>query len=101
MFEAMHDALYSQEDSIGLKPWAHFASDAGVSDTAIFSRCLRDESMAQIVIRDTVAAHELGVHGTPTFLVNDLKVLGFASAASLDSVVTSALMAAKRQDGAR
>jgi protein-disulfide isomerase len=76
-FEAMHDLLYAQAESIGKRPWARFAAEAGVSDTVAFSRCVRQRSTIDAIARDTLAATALGVDGTPTFLINDLAVVGY------------------------
>jgi protein-disulfide isomerase len=79
-FEAFHDALFAEADSIGKKPWSRFAREVGILDTAGFSACLRDASVPQLVFRDTLAATALAVRGTPTFLINDLEVTGYREA---------------------
>jgi protein-disulfide isomerase len=90
LFEPLHDAFYAQAESIGKKPWSRFAREAGWRDTIQFSRCMSDSSMANVVIRDTIAATALGARGTPTFLINDLVVTGYR-AAQLDSTIRGAL----------
>jgi protein-disulfide isomerase len=95
-FEPMHDVLYQRAESIGVIPWTRFAAQAGVQDTVVFARCLSDATVTRRIVDDTVAAHALGVSGTPTFLINDLRVVGYSGAMGLDSVVTRAFHDAKR-----
>lgn len=90
-FVPMHDALYADADSIGAVSWGHFAVKAGVRDTAEFTRCLADPQIAARVVADTTAAHRLRVHGTPTFLINNLRIVGYAGSAAFDSVLALAL----------
>lgn len=90
-FEAFHDALFEERDSIGKKPWSHFASESGLGDTSAFSRCLASAAAREAVSRDTIDAAALGVVGTPTFLINDVEVQGYAGPAQLASAVAHAL----------
>src|ERR1700722_9250080 len=39
-FEQMHDHLFDEQDSLGLKPWTEFATEAGVSDRGAFETCI-------------------------------------------------------------
>jgi protein-disulfide isomerase len=89
-FEPFHDALFAQADSIGKKPWSRFAREVGMRDTVGFSTCLSDASVPPLVFRDTLAATMLSVHGTPTFLINDLEVTGYREA-ELVAYVTAAM----------
>jgi protein-disulfide isomerase len=100
-FESMHDVLYANADSIGLVPWERLADQAGVRDTMQLSRCLRDPRVAERIVADTIAAHELRVHGTPTFLINNLRVVGFSGTAAFDRVLALALSAASHEYGTR
>ncbi|MEP6620146.1 MAG: DsbA family protein [bacterium] len=100
-FEDMHALLYAEADSIGQKTWDTFARQAGVKDSARFATCLRGESVYALVVRDTLAAHALRVSGTPTFLINDMRVVGFRGQAAFDSVLTRALGSVRTEYGAR
>jgi protein-disulfide isomerase len=97
-FEAFHDRLFAQPDSIGAKRWTRFAAEAGILDTAQFARCLNTRSAAYQVHQDSVAAVALGVQGTPTFLINDLMVIGNPGFEQLSEYVKAAL---RRNDGTR
>lgn len=90
-FDFMHHLLYSQPDSLGIKPWAAFAVDAGVQDPVMFEECMLSEHGDQTVVRDTMAAAGLGTPGVPTFLINDLMVKGFHGEAVMDALINEAL----------
>jgi protein-disulfide isomerase len=90
-FERYHDALYGQPSLIGRVSWSTLASRSGVIDTLAFRRCLHDPETARRVAQDTLAASRLGVHGTPTFLMNDVLVEGFPGPTVMDSVFASVL----------
>jgi protein-disulfide isomerase len=69
-FEAYHDQLFSNQDSIGVTGWDAFASRAGVADVERFRTCLEEEPARARVNRDRSAGARLGLGGTPTFIVN-------------------------------
>jgi protein-disulfide isomerase len=82
-FEAYHDALFAAQDSIGTTRWEAFARKAGVPDLATFRQCISASDADAPLARDTLAARELNVTGTPTYLLNDLRFVG---APPLDSL---------------
>ncbi len=95
-FERFHDVLFQHHDSIGRTSWSRFAAEAGLADTSRFQHCMNEkDSMAEVAL-DTVAANRLGVQGTPTFLINDLEVVGFPGPALMDQYVSDALRRARR-----
>lgn len=89
-FQPMHDRLFDEQDSIGVKPWARFAIESGVRDTATFSRCLNDPSVKRAVETDSSSGQRLGVVATPTFLINDLRIVGFSGPTELADAVAQA-----------
>jgi protein-disulfide isomerase len=64
------DAVFAQQDSLGLRSWSQFGVDAGVPDTARFDACVRDKGEVPRLQRHITLARSLGVHGTPTVIVN-------------------------------
>ncbi|MXX55056.1 MAG: DsbA family protein [Gemmatimonadetes bacterium] len=72
-FWEFHELLYSTtrwiEDTSegGL---AGLAEQAGVVSVEQFTRCLADREIDDLVNADLAAGRELGIRGTPTFLVN-------------------------------
>ncbi len=92
-FAAFHYHLYAQQDSIGVKPFARFASEAGVGDTLEFESCLRRLSAGGVesIARDTVDAHAVDFSGTPMVLVNGYRLPAPPTRQRLDSLLAEAL----------
>jgi predicted DsbA family dithiol-disulfide isomerase len=69
-FIEMIDRLFEQQDSLGTKPWARFAMEVGIGDTAKFTACV-DRNGDIPAIRDGLAlGKRLQVRATPTVFVN-------------------------------
>lgn len=76
-FWQYHDALFSGQELIGIRAWGDFARDADFSfDHELFGECVASPGPIASLHRDTLAAWELGVTGTPSALVNDRFVVG-------------------------
>lgn len=88
-FEAYHDALFAAQDSIGTTGWDAYARRAGVPDLPRFGRCISAPADTRLA-RDTAAARELKVTGTPTYLLNDRRFVG---APPLDSLRAQIVLA--------
>ena len=69
-FEAFANRLLEGQDSFGLKSWAAFANDAGISDTAEFGRCIRRRTSSARLESGIREAQSLKVRGTPTIFIN-------------------------------
>lgn len=95
-FEAYHDVLFQNQDSIGSKRWSEFAIEAGVPDTARFAGCMRDRTYAQRIEADLRSAAELGVDATPTSIINGMKISGVVEEAVLLSMIEEALARKRR-----
>jgi protein-disulfide isomerase len=95
-FQAFHDTLFAQVDSIGPKPWARFAREAGILDTAAFTHCLKDASVAAEITRDSLAASTLGVHGTPTILLDSLEYVGSPGLTRMDEYIANSVRRRRR-----
>lgn len=67
---AMIDRLYERQDSLGLKSWASFASEAGIADTVAFQKCLVGNDPLSRIDSARAAGLALKVNGTPTVIVN-------------------------------
>lgn len=75
-FWEFHDALFARQESIGTLEWTAYAAAAGIPDVVGFSRCLAERSEFPGLHRDTVAARQLALDGTPASLVNDQMIQG-------------------------
>lgn len=82
-FQQMHDELFAKADSLGKLSWSQYAQRAGVPDLRSFEQCLEDVSVARYLTVDSIAGSRLGVTGTPTFLINELRVVGYPGKDSL------------------
>jgi len=68
-YEAFHDLLYEQQDSLGLKSWASFALDANISDTARCNACVAQGAGASKIDSAAAQGQRMAVGGTPTILI--------------------------------
>ena len=79
-FWEYHDALFAGQELIGVRDWDDFAKDADLNlDFELFKQCVAKQGAIPSLSRDTLAAHKLGVTGTPTALVNNKLVAGPAA----------------------
>ncbi len=92
-FKGMHHELFLHQDSLGRKPWGMYALAAGVPDTMTFDSCMRDSTLVGEIRRDSIAGAKLGIIGTPTLLIRDLRIDGSPSLKELDQYVAEALRA--------
>jgi protein-disulfide isomerase len=90
-FEPMHDLLYLQQDSLGFKPFTAFAQDAGVGDTARFSKCIKADSAFYAIERDRRLALDIRASGTPTLVIEGLRYRSLPDSAQLDAIVRDLL----------
>jgi protein-disulfide isomerase len=96
-FQQFHDGLFAAQDSIGRIPWNEFARRSGVTDVTAFDACLQDSVPLRRLVVDDSVARALKVRGTPTVLVNDLRLAEPATFARLDSLVAAALLRSARK----
>lgn len=69
----MVDVLFRKQDSLGLKPWAGYATEAGVPDTAAFNACASTTTATARIDEGLRIGNAIGVRGTPTIVVNGWK----------------------------
>lgn len=69
------------------------AQDARLTDLKTFESCLSDAAVEARVMEDKAMGDKLGVDGTPTFLINDLKFSGYPGKGKLSELVRKALKA--------
>lgn len=86
-FEAFHDLVFANQDSIGRMRWSHAALRAGVPDTVAFLGCLASPATVLRLTADSLAAARLGVGGTPAILVNKWMFFGAPSESTFRKVV--------------
>lgn len=88
-FEAMHDVLFQKQDSLGVKSFVSYAVDAGVADTAEFTRCMNRAAAPELssIASDSAAARNIGSRGTPTIIIGGTRLGSSPDSARLDSLI--------------
>jgi protein-disulfide isomerase len=100
-FEAYHHVLFEEQDSLAVRTWANLAERAHVLDVTAFTTCMTDASVNAIIAKDSADGSRLGVTGTPTLLVNDLKFVGAPGLDTLEAYITRELRSARARRTAR
>ncbi len=90
-FEQFHDQLFSQQDSLGLKPFLEIAREAGVPNVAEFARCTAVKTPNPAIERDRADAIAIGGTGTPTLVVNGKRLRGAPDSARFSTYVRKLL----------
>jgi protein-disulfide isomerase len=62
--------LFQGQDSLGLKSWISYASDAGIRDTARFATCVASSESVPLIEAGRAVGNKLGINGTPTVIIN-------------------------------
>ena len=90
-FEAYHNLLFDPAVTLDDEPWVELAYRSGVTDTAAFHACVTKTDTLSMIAADTVAGNQLGLVGTPLFLINDLRVSGYPEPGIIERYVEQAL----------
>jgi len=71
-FRSWVDAVFQKQDSLGLKTWASYANDAGISPIDVIERCAArtEASVRQNAVHEFAARLDPRGVSTPTVLVN-------------------------------
>jgi len=75
-FNELVNAFFVKQDSLGLKSWASFAADAGISDTAAIAACASNPTPNAVIDSGRAYGSRLAVNATPTVIVNGWKLSG-------------------------
>jgi protein-disulfide isomerase len=65
---AFIEAVFSKQDSLGLKTWTSFAKDARI-DTSQFGRCMSSRPRFERLEADAAIVARLGIHATPSVML--------------------------------
>jgi protein-disulfide isomerase len=90
-FEAFHDVLFAQQDSLPAKSFAQFAREAGDPNLAAFERCASSQQPVVAIERDLAEARRIGGTGTATIVINGMLIRAPYSDGSLAAQVQKAL----------
>jgi protein-disulfide isomerase len=84
-FSNYHDSLFARQSSLDSVDFGALAATVGIADTTIFARCLSDSGPIETLKRDSLAAEELDISGTPLVVVNGWEFEGTPAATVLAS----------------
>jgi protein-disulfide isomerase len=90
-FESMHDQLFEQQASLGLKPWSDYAKEAAVPDLPAFEVCIKSTAPMPRVEAGQKLAAKLDVQGTPTIVINGWLLPQPPATEELDRMVKAVL----------
>lgn len=84
------DAAFSDQESIGLKPWSAFVPPMAAAESLAFEACLQSAEVRRRVLAGKEWANRLGVRVTPTTIVNGWRISGVLSATELRELIRRA-----------
>jgi protein-disulfide isomerase len=84
-YDEMRRELFRSQDLVADERWGALAKNAGIADSSSVVKCVSEQRHAAAVRVDMAAGKEIGVSGTPAFLVNDSLFAGAMPLASLVS----------------
>ena len=90
-FEAFHDLVYAKQESLGLKTFAEFARESGVSNLRAFASCIATTTSVPAIEADISEALRVGGIGTPTILVNGYRLPEPPDSAALATIIFAEL----------
>jgi protein-disulfide isomerase len=93
-FWEMHDALYENQDRLGLPLYLELAGELGLSGDELRRSLAKHEFLPKIRA-DFMGGVRSGVNGTPTFFINQIRHDGPYDYESLVSAIEMRLMQAK------
>jgi NhaA family Na+:H+ antiporter len=85
------DVVYRKQDSLGLKTWESFASEAGIADSTELATCAKDPRPVSRIDSGLALGDKFGIPGTPAVLVNGWLMPGAPTKRELKSTVGALL----------
>jgi protein-disulfide isomerase len=86
-FREMSELLFESQQSLGAVPWKDLALRSGVPSLVDFQACMGSQRPLQRVAVDVEAGHQIGVEGTPSFLIGDRLYAGRLALAELEAAL--------------
>lgn len=90
-FPQFADAVFAQQDSIGVKSWGSFAQTAGIADTTRIARCAADPVANPRVKAGRALAMRFELDGTPTVVINGQRYSKPPGRAEIERAINAAL----------
>jgi len=89
-FEEYFQALFGSGQSLEKEALLQTAKDIGL-DMKIFSACLNSQKNISVITQNNKDAVEVGLRGTPTFLVNNKKIEGNLNNKKWDEILVEVM----------
>ncbi len=87
---AMHDFMFAAQDSLNFDTFVGYVEDMGL-DTGTFTECYESDKFKDEIYADMAAGQELGIRGTPGFIINGTLISGAQPFSKFESVIEAAL----------
>jgi len=85
------DLAFAKQDSFGLKTWASYAHEVGITDTVKFSQCAATLPISSRIDSGSAHARRKAIAGTPTFFINGVRFDGAPGSDGLFQIGDSAI----------
>lgn len=96
LMEQFMTLVYDNLPTAGAEAWTALFGQLHAGNQSSFASCISSDATVAVVMQDTILARRLGVDGTPTFLVNDQKIVGFHGADVMDHLIEATIREAER-----
>jgi protein-disulfide isomerase len=83
------DAVYAGQDSLGLRSWGSYASDAGIGDTTTIAKCASSAQGRMRVDSSLAFGQRLDINGTPSIIINGWRDQGLPSDRAIDELIAT------------
>jgi protein-disulfide isomerase len=94
-FWRFHDRVFADQSSMGQDSYERWASEVGVRDIEALRAGLASHRWAAPVEADMNEARDLGMNGTPSFLVNGVPVVGAQPLETFEKTIDAELAKAR------
>lgn len=82
----LHDVFFLKQELIAPENMRSLIQEAGI-DYPSFEKCFVESRYHQFVVKDLTDAQNLGLYGTPTFFINEERIVGAATLSDLQSII--------------
>lgn len=89
-FWELHDLIFQHQDDLSRDALIGYARDVGLN-VETFTEALDHHTYANAVAADVAAGREIGISGTPSFLINDREIVGALPIENFRAAVNAAL----------
>jgi protein-disulfide isomerase len=96
-FEQFHNAVFASQSALGTKPFVDYAKEAGVANLREFEKCTKVTVPLRSITEDVTEARRIGGRGTPTIVINGLRLRPPYSPEAIGERVRAAMDTKTRQ----